>query len=258
MGEITSYIDVAQVALYLFWAFFASLVIYLQRESKREGFPQEEDGLLPNAVDRESVGFPPMPASKEYHLEDGTIVTTPAQTGDQRELALSPLHAWPGTPFEPTGNPMVDGVGPASWAERDDVPDMTHEGRPKVMPMRNAETFEIAKGDPDPRGMAVLGADDVSAGEVADLWVDTEEVLIRYLEVELSGSDRKVLLPMTFSRVDPKAKQILVSSITSEQFADVPTSANPEIVTRLEEDKIVGYYGGGKLYAKPSRRDPLL
>ena len=40
-GAITSYIDVAQVALYAFWAFFALLILYLRREDKREGYPLE-------------------------------------------------------------------------------------------------------------------------------------------------------------------------------------------------------------------------
>jgi len=47
--EITStvvgHIDFAQVLLYAFWVFFAGLVIYLQRENMREGYPMEtEDG----------------------------------------------------------------------------------------------------------------------------------------------------------------------------------------------------------------------
>ncbi len=36
---ITDYFDVAQMVLYLFWIFFFSLIIYLQRESNREGLP---------------------------------------------------------------------------------------------------------------------------------------------------------------------------------------------------------------------------
>lgn len=40
-GAITGYIDVAQVVLYIFWAFFFGLVIYLLRENKREGYPLE-------------------------------------------------------------------------------------------------------------------------------------------------------------------------------------------------------------------------
>jgi photosynthetic reaction center H subunit len=38
----------------------------------------------------------------------------------------------------------------------------------------------------------------------------------------------------------------------------VPALRNPDVVTLLEEDKIVGFYGGGTLYALPSRTEPLL
>lgn len=258
MGAITGYIDVAQMALYLFWGFFAALVIYLQAESKREGFPLEEDCPLPNSLDRTAEGFPLMPKAKDYLLHDGRTVSYPSGNGDQRDLALKPAHAWPGTPFDPTGNPMVDGVGPASWAERDDEPDMTHEHRPKVMPIRTAPEFVVAQSDPDPRGMQVIGADDKVAGTVSEIWVDTEEQMIRYLEVDVPGWERNVLLPMNFSRVDFGRGRILVSSINADQFAQVPVSKNPDIVTRLEEDKIVGYFGGGKLYANGARMEPLL
>ena len=36
-GAITQYVDVAQIVLYMFWAFFAGLIYYLVREGHREG-----------------------------------------------------------------------------------------------------------------------------------------------------------------------------------------------------------------------------
>ena len=42
-GAITGYIDVAQIALYVFWGFFAALIYYLHQEDKREGYPLESD-----------------------------------------------------------------------------------------------------------------------------------------------------------------------------------------------------------------------
>ena len=40
-------VDLAQISLYAFWLFFAGLVIYLQRENMREGYPLEnEEGDL--------------------------------------------------------------------------------------------------------------------------------------------------------------------------------------------------------------------
>jgi photosynthetic reaction center H subunit len=47
-----------------------------------------------------------------------------------------------------------------------------------------------------------------------------------------------------------------VQSILGAQFANVPRNKQPDSVTLLEEDKICAYYGGGTLYATPSRQEP--
>ena len=54
--EFTTRMDLAQVALYAFWIFFACLIFYLRREDKREGYP-----LLYEDSNRTSVGFPAFP-----------------------------------------------------------------------------------------------------------------------------------------------------------------------------------------------------
>jgi photosynthetic reaction center H subunit len=41
-------------------------------------------------------------------------------------------------------------------------------------------------------------------------------------------------------------------------FADVPGIAKPDQITLLEEEKIMAYYGGGTLYADPSRNEPKI
>ncbi|MCA9736225.1 MAG: hypothetical protein R3E98_14035 [Gemmatimonadota bacterium] len=38
-----NYIDTPTILMYLFWAFFAGLIVYLRREDKREGYPLESD-----------------------------------------------------------------------------------------------------------------------------------------------------------------------------------------------------------------------
>jgi photosynthetic reaction center H subunit len=43
-GAITGYVDVAQLALYAFWAFFFGLILYLRREDRREGYPLSPPG----------------------------------------------------------------------------------------------------------------------------------------------------------------------------------------------------------------------
>lgn len=252
-GSIVGTIDAAQVILYAFWIFFIGLIIYLRREDKREGYPlvSERSGAV------SVVGFPLPPAPKTFLLPHGGVATAPNGRADPPVVNARPTAPWPGAPLEPTGNPMLDGVGPAAWAMRSDTPDLTVEGHPKIVPLRVATDFVVAPRDPDPRGMPVIGADRTVAGTVKDVWVDRSEVIIRYLEVELSGG-KTVLLPWNFSRVDRRRRTVTVKSILAYQFADVPGIKNPEQVTLLEEDRICAYYGGGHLYAVPARTEPVL
>ncbi len=254
-GAFTGYIDVAQVVLYAFWIFFAGLIYYLHRENKREGYPLESDRSPYITVQ----GYPAVPPSKTYLLPHGGSVTVENGRPDTREIRAEPVHKWPGAPLEPTGDPMVDGVGPASYAERADVADLTFEGEDKIVPLRAAHDFYLEERDPDPRGMDVVGADGAVGGVVREVWVDRSEFIIRYVEVELPGGDRgTVLLPWNYCRVDTWLNVVKVVSILGEQFARVPRIRSADKVTLLEEDKIMAYYAGGYLYATPARQEPLL
>ena len=113
-GAITAYIDVAQITLYVFWAFFAGLIYYLHQESKREGYPLESDRSGSIKVQ----GFPAIPDPKTYKLQDGRTVTVPGNNVSPQTLKATPSGKWPGAPLNPTGNPMLDGVGPGAWADR--------------------------------------------------------------------------------------------------------------------------------------------
>jgi len=256
VGAITGYIDAAQIVLYVFWIFFAFLVLHLHQESKREGYPLQND-LTERNPRASSRGYPDVPSPKTFRMADGSTVMAPNGLSDDRPIAAKPSAGHPGAPLVPTGNPMVDGVGPAAYAQRQDIPDAAIDGSPKLKPMRIAGSFHVDEDDPDPRGMDVVGADGVVGGTVADIWVDTGEYIIRYLEVDVPGAGMR-LLPMTLSRVDAKRRQIKVKSILGGHFVQVPATKNPDVVTRLEEDKICGFYGGGTLYATPSRSEPLL
>jgi photosynthetic reaction center H subunit len=255
--DLTDYIDVAQVTLYGFWIFFGCLIFYLRREDKREGYPLQYEG-----GDRgRGTGFPSYPGLKKYLLRNGHVATLPNWKNDRRDAAVVPMAPWPGSPYVPAGNPMLDGVGPASYADREDVPELSMDDIPAIVPLRVDTTITLEPRDPDPRGMPVIGADGEVGGIVRDVWVDRAEMLIRYLEVEVAGvADRKVLLPMTLARITKRWREgrVLVQSILGRQFADAPVLASPDQVTKLEEDKIVGYFGGGKLYATAARQEPLL
>ncbi len=254
IGAFTGYIDVAQATLYAFFLFFAGLVIYIRREDKREGYPLTPDRPQPRTT---VEGFPPTPPGKVFILGHGGMHVSREQ---ERPVAATPIGFWPGAPLEPTGNPMVDGVGPASWAMRTDEPDVGFDDRkPKIVPLRVATDFFLAEEDPNPIGMPVIGGDNKQGGTCVDVWVDRSETIIRYLEVEVADGSRRVLLPMNLAKIiDGNRPVVRARSITSEQFAFVPGLKHPDQVTLREEDMVMGYYGGGTLYAKPGRLGPLL
>ncbi|MGD8643426.1 MAG: photosynthetic reaction center subunit H [Chromatiales bacterium] len=252
-GAITSYIDVAQLVLYAFWIFFFGLILYLRREDKREGYPLESDRSKYIRV----VGFPDMPPPKEFILpHNGGTRMTPRVEPERPPLAAEPVAPWPGAPLQPTGNPLVDGVGPAAYAIRPNEPDLTHEGVPKIVPMRVATDYFVHEKDPDPRGKPVYGADGEIGGKVTDIWVDRSEPQIRYLEMDVEG--RQVLLPINYVRMSKDGQRVKVVSILGRHFAEVPTLSNPDQITLQEEDRVCAYYAGGHLYALPHRSEPLL
>lgn len=250
-GAITQYVDVAQLVLYAFWAFFAGLIYYLLRENHREGYPM--DPGRPNGPKTE--GWPAVPASKTYKLEDGREFLSPDPARPDGDYQAQAAHGWIGAPLEPVGDPLLAGVGPGAWAQRADHPDMTHEGQVKIVPLRAATDHGVAVQDVDPRGLPVYGADGEVAGSVKDLWVDRSEMMFRYIEVDLPNG-RSVLLPVNFSRI--RKNGIFVHALLAAQFANVPGTRDPEQITLLEEEKITAYFGAGLLYATPQRQEPLL
>lgn len=259
-GAITEYIDVAQIVLYVFWAFFAGLIIYLRREDKREGYPLVSD--RPGRSRPE--GFPRVPSPKTFLLADGSTYSAPHEEHDPRTVQAEPTAAWPGAPLEPIGDPMLAEVGPGAYALRPDRPELSVDGVPRIVPMRVATGYDVESRDPDPRGMDVFGADGAVAGKVSDIWVDLAESQVRYLEVDVAGSPeagtgaRSALVPIALARIDRRRGRVAVASILARQFAQAPKIQHESQVTQLEEERICAYFASGHLYAVPARRESLL
>jgi photosynthetic reaction center H subunit len=239
--------DLASLAIWLFWGFFALLVYYLQTENMREGYPLEtEDGIAaPNQ------GPFALPQAKTFILPHGRgSVTVPNGAREAREVALGRTAMSEGFPHAPTGNPMTDGVGPAAWAPRRDLPELDGHGHNKIMPMSQAAGFAVSGGR-DPRGLPVQAGDLEVVGTISDMWVDAPEQLVRYLEITLnSGAIKLVPMPM----VKVQADRVRINSLSSDLFDGVPATKSKTAVTMLEEEKISAYYAGGTLYAAEKRK----
>lgn len=278
-GNFTGHIDLALVSLYVFWAFFFWLVLYLQQETRREGYPlvNETDG---KSWDQDIW----MPAPKTFHTNDGRTLQAPDPSrADTRPLNMEMVVGGAGSPFFPTGNPMTDGIGPAAYAERPDIPDTTFELKPRIVPMRADPDFAVAAQDIDPRGNPIYGCDGVVAGTISDLWVDRSDYIVRYAEVELPAAQgaegepaagRRVLVPWNSVEMKTDRDSVMellgiksakdakatfsVWELTAAHFAAIPETKAPDQVTMLEEEKIMAYVGGGRLYATPDRVEPLV
>lgn len=241
-------VDLASIAIWLFWIFFAGLIVYLQTENMREGYPLTDDDGDPAA----STGLFPTPDDKTIVLRDGRgeIKVPSGQNEDRKNLALASSGA-SGSALIPTGDPMADGVGPAAWAPRRDVPELDYHGHAKIKPMSMLEDFRISYGR-DPRGLPVVGGDGEVAGRVTDIWVDVPEQMVRYLTVDLNpeGSGKTRLVPMTMSKIG--TDRVTIRAMHAHTWEGIPTIKAADQVTLLEEDKICAYIAGGTLYAKQS------
>ena len=63
--QFANSIDVAQLAIWLFWLFFLGLVLYLRREDKREGYARDREN--PGGI---AHGFPAPPGPKYVRHPD--------------------------------------------------------------------------------------------------------------------------------------------------------------------------------------------
>jgi len=201
----------------------------------------------------------PVPGDKTFIRRGGRgELTVPSgQRGDRDNLALERTALAAGSPYVPTGDPMKDGVGPASWAPRKDHPELDAHGHIKIKPMSKLPDFHVSAGT-DPRGKPVVAGDGEVVGRITDMWVDIPEALVRYLVIDVNpeGSGKLRLIPMNFALI--KGDRVKVRSIYSSHFDGIPTIKSDSEVTLLEEEKIMAYFGGGTLYADEKRSNPVL
>ncbi len=253
-GSITPYIDVAQLTLYAFWLFFLGLVIYLILENKREGFP-----LITKRPGERLDGILWMPRPKTFLFRTGKTRTVPEIEPDE-VINAAQMEGNEGAPYFPLGDPMQDGIGPASYCMRIDEPELTYDLHHRTVPMRIMPENYIAEEDPDPRGFDVITVDRLLAGVVTDVWFDRGAMLPRYLEVG-TPSGRTVLVPAELVKIQPWERgggAVKVISVTAAQLAAAPAPRQPDLITAREEDRIQAYFASGHMYAIPGRIGPVL
>lgn len=249
--DLTPGIDVALLVFWAFVLFFIALVFYLRREDRREGYPLEDTVTGRVAA----PGGPLSTASpKSFLLPFGHgTVTAPTQGREPVDIAARRTDRFAGAPYAPTGDPLVDGIGPAAWADRAKRPDLDMDGHPRIVPLSTAGDFWVSAKDPDLIGWPVVGADGGVAGTVTDLWIDRADRLVRYLQLA-DG----VLAPITMAKVDRRRRRVVIDALNAAQFDGVPRLAAAGEITLYEEERVQAWFGGGYLYANAGRQEPWL
>ncbi|WP_167591724.1 photosynthetic reaction center subunit H [Jiella endophytica] len=256
--SFTEQLDIPLLLVILFFLFFLGLVYYLRGEDKREGYPLESDRTLGTGGRMKVVGFPPIPAPKVFRLMHGGTVMAP-RPEPARELAAFSAYEFPGSPIMPSGDPLVDGIGPASYALKSDTPDLTVDGSLKLTPLRNHPHYRLEETGIDPIGMRVVTRDGFDVGTVADVWINAHEYFPRYLEIDanVESGGRRVLAPFAFANIRKGLGIVRFGQLTRSQFSRIPPLASADQITMREEDRLNGYFAGGAFYDGSPTEDAL-
>ena len=113
-------------------------------------------------------------------------------------------------------------------------------GEEIVGPLSAMTDLRVADGEPDIRGWEVVGQDRRTIGRVHDLVVDSAEMKVRYMDVEIrravidADQDRHVLIPIGYARLDEEDDRVLVNNIATTAAGSLPQYEHAPI-TRAEE-----------------------
>jgi len=90
-----------------------------------------------------------------------------------------------------------------------------------VMELERADAYRSSSGEADPRGWALVGCDGSELGKVRTLLVDTGLMRALYFVCDLA-SQRTVLLPLTYARLDPSACRVIFDVIDAAACEKLP------------------------------------
>lgn len=120
---------------------------------------------------------------------------------------------------------------------------MMNDDLDRVVPLDQLDDFKVAEGDPDVRGWEVVASDGRKIGEVDQLLVDTAAMKVRYLDVDLDNelvagasdtSDRHVLIPIGYARLDEGSDRVMVDNLASSDVAGLPEYTHGPITRDFE------------------------
>jgi hypothetical protein len=116
---------------------------------------------------------------------------------------------------------------------------------PILRRLRDLPDFEMATGDPDPRGWTVRGGDGQAFGTVTELLVDPESRRVLYLNVELERglpgvptpaphAETQILLPLGAVNLDAEGGSVFVTTLRRDTVGSYPPFIDFILPTEFE------------------------
>ncbi|MFN2564204.1 MAG: DUF2382 domain-containing protein [Gemmatimonadaceae bacterium] len=115
----------------------------------------------------------------------------------------------------------------------------------RVVPLSELSDFEVADGHPDVRGWEVKERGGRKVGDVHELLIDTGEMRVRYLDVELdtefaAGGDRHVLIPVGSVTLDDRRDDVVLSGINPSQLSGLTPYTHTGVTREYETTLLQG------------------
>ena len=97
---------------------------------------------------------------------------------------------------------------------------------PSLAILGDSPDYRVRSEDTDPRGWAVVDANGVALGTVADLIIDVETLVARYIVCSMRRNEqRNVLLPIGFARLNNDDKVVHLDFVTVDAVDTLPAFA---------------------------------
>ena len=131
------------------------------------------------------------------------------------------------------------------------------EPRERLMLLSDLKDLRVSKGDADIRGWEVVTADRKKMGKVHELVIDTIDMKVRYLDIDVDGkildlkSATHILIPIAGAQLDDDDNRVYLTEITVDELRALPPYDHRRI-TREFEANIAGWFNRSRGTTPPA------
>lgn len=121
------------------------------------------------------------------------------------------------------------------------------ESEERLISLANFKGYRVAKGESDIRGWEVVSADKKKIGKIHELIVDTVDMKVRYLDVDVDNkvletkTNSHILIPIAGAQLDDDDNRVYLNDISITELTALPPYDHRRI-TRDFETNIASWF----------------